>query len=121
MNTTSQFNSCCGGIRDSLDTEFFKALSDPSRISILVRLAESGVAQTVTEVSACCPQNMSVVSRHLKTLRQAGIVTAEKKGKEVYYTIQTEKLVTSLRTLADAIEVCCPDGTCVIEGGLGDE
>lgn len=47
-------------------------------------------------------------SRHLAILRDAGIVSAERRGKEVYYSICAPSLVETLRSLADAIEACCP-------------
>jgi hypothetical protein len=40
-------------------------------------------------------------------LREAGILKAEKHGKEVYYSVPYEELVATLRQLADAIEGCC--------------
>ncbi len=83
-------------------------MGDPSRISILVRLAEWCGELTVSQVAESCPINISVVSRHLATLRDAGILKSVKKGKEVFYSIRAESLVKSLRAIADAIESCCP-------------
>ena len=93
-------------------------LVPPQNLSILIQLAESGIPQNVSQVSNCCPTNLSVVSRHLKVLREAGVLSSEKQGKEVYYSVRTDNLVQSLRALADAIETCCPDGTCRIQGTL---
>jgi DNA-binding transcriptional ArsR family regulator len=53
--------------------------------------------------------DISVVSRHLSVLRDVGIMKSEKKGKEVYYTLRTKPLAIYLRSLADALESCCPD------------
>lgn len=88
----------------------FKALCDPNRIAILARLARLGRPCTVTKVAECCPVNISVVSRHLGLLRDAGVLEAEKRGKEVYYTVRYTQLAATLRAVADAIETCCPDG-----------
>ncbi|HUU83726.1 MAG TPA: metalloregulator ArsR/SmtB family transcription factor [Phycisphaerae bacterium] len=93
-----------------LDARFFKALCDPNRIALLRRLAECGRPCTVTEMSECCPACVSVVSRHLAMLKEAGILTAEKRGKEVYYSVRSPDLATRLRDMADAIEGCCRDG-----------
>ncbi len=103
-------NECCGGLGKWLSPEFFRALSDPNRVAILARLAEGGAEQTVTEVASCCPINLSVVSRHLRTLREAGVLAAEKRGKEVFYSVKIQDLVFLLRNLANALEACCPDG-----------
>lgn len=106
----------CLGLAELLSAEFFKALADPNRIAILARLAEEGREKTVSEVAKCCPVDVSVVSRHLKILRSAGVLEAEKRGKEVLYRIRIRHLVGLLRGLADALETCCPDGVCTIAG-----
>ncbi len=111
----------CSGLAGFLSSEFFKALADPNRIAILARMAEEGGEKTVSEVARCCPVDVSVVSRHLKILRAAGILEAEKRGKEVLYRIRIGHLVSLLRGLADALETCCPDGICTIAGGPSGE
>ena len=108
--------NCCGGLSAFLQPKRFKALADPNRLAILEWLAAGGRAQTVSEVSECCPVNISVVSRHLAAMREAGILEAEKQGKAVYYRVRVRDLVAWLRDLADALERCCPDGECTIKG-----
>lgn len=101
---------CCQGLADLLSPLFFKALCDPNRLMILCRLGgECCAARTVTQIAECCPINVSVVSRHLAMLRDAGILKAEKRGKEVYYSIRTDPLVSTFRAIADAVEACCPE------------
>jgi len=101
---------CCRSLEELLAPSFFKALCDPSRIAILGRLASMGRECTVSEMAACCPRDISVVSRHLATLREAGIVTAEKRGKEVHYRIQGAHVADILHRIADALAECCPAG-----------
>ncbi len=48
-------------------------------------------------------------------LEDAGILTAERRGKQVYYEVRYAVLVQSLRDLADAIEACC------VEDGSADQ
>jgi DNA-binding transcriptional ArsR family regulator len=43
----------------------------------------------------------------LRTLKDAGVLEAEKKGKEVFYRVKARELVRFLRGLADALETCC--------------
>jgi ArsR family transcriptional regulator len=90
-----------------LSPQLFRALCDPNRLTILARLAECCGALKVSEVAECCPVDISVVSRHLATLRDAGVLQAERRGKEVFYTLKARSLVSTLRTIADAIETCC--------------
>ncbi|MCK5115917.1 MAG: winged helix-turn-helix transcriptional regulator [Candidatus Aegiribacteria sp.] len=101
-------NDCCSGLEGILLPKMFKALSDPNRVSILIRLAECCAPCSVSEVAECCPVDLSVVSRHLAILREAGILEAQKRGKEVYYTVCSRTLVNTLRRIADALESCCP-------------
>ncbi len=108
--------ACCSTLGDLLSPGFFKALSDPRRQEILFRLAVSGGAWTVGQVAENFPVDVSVVSRHLAQLRDAGVLAAERHGKEVRYTVRYTAIVRLLRQLADAIEGCCPDlSTCCIE------
>jgi DNA-binding transcriptional ArsR family regulator len=100
-------SGCCADLAAALDPRFFKALCDPTRVAILVRLATCGRACTVGEVAACCPIDVSVVSRHLGQLRDAEIVAAERRGREVYYAVRFSSISSALRTLADAIDACC--------------
>jgi DNA-binding transcriptional ArsR family regulator len=99
---------CCSELYRWLSPRFFKALSDPNRVAILVRLAECCGEISVSQIAECCPVDVSVVSRHLATLREAGIARSVKRGKEVFYSIDAGALVRTLRKLADAIERCCP-------------
>ncbi len=90
-----------------MDPRFFKALCDPNRIALLVRLAACDEPCTVSQIAACCPTDLSVVSRHLAVLRDAGVLVSEKRGKEVLYTVRYSDLAGTLRAIADAIEGCC--------------
>jgi ArsR family transcriptional regulator len=104
---------CCSGLEGLLSPKLFKALSDPKRLSLLIRLAEERGACTVGQVAQGSDVDLSVVSRHLAILREAGIIKCVKRGKEVWCVVQTAPLVKVLRDLADALEACCPKGWCV--------
>ena len=80
-------------------------MSDPSRMVILARLAEQGRPMMMGEVAECCATCVSVVSRHLAMLREAGILRARREGREVYYSIRFAGLAATLRGMADAVEV----------------
>lgn len=91
-----------------LNPDLFKALGDPTRLQLLACLAKCGRSCTVGEVAQCCDVDLSVVSRHLSHLEDAGILTATKKGRTVSYSVRFTDLAGSLRALADAIDSCCP-------------
>jgi DNA-binding transcriptional ArsR family regulator len=102
--------ACCAGLQDLLSPKLFKALCDPRRLALLVRLAEAGKPCTVGAVADGSGVDLSVVSRHLAILREAGVIQCEKRGKEVWCVVQTRAVVKILRDLADALEACCPEG-----------
>ena len=101
-------HACCSGLKSLISPGFFKALGDPNRVAILASLAERGCELRVSEVADCCPVDLSVVSRHLRMLRDQGLLTSEKRGKEVYYRARISEIAALLRRLADALESCCP-------------
>ena len=69
----------------SLMAEFFKVLSEVSRLQIVCCL-KSG-AKNVTEIIEATGLGQANVSKHLKILTQAGVVSREQVGVCVYYRI----------------------------------
>ena len=105
-------SSCCcaSGLQKFLSPQLFKALADPRRLSLLVRLADEGRPCTVGQIAEGSGVDLSVVSRHLAILRDAGVIKCEKQGKEVRCSVQTGVVTQILRDLAGALETCCPEG-----------
>jgi DNA-binding transcriptional ArsR family regulator len=105
----SRTRSTAGRTLSELDPAVFKALADPVRLEVVARLACAARPLTVTEVGDCCGVHISGVSRHLSQLRRAGLVLAEKDGREMQYRLNAENLTRLLRGLADAIDAspCC--------------
>jgi ArsR family transcriptional regulator len=99
---------CCSGIAALLSPEMFKAFADPRRVSLLVQLAEARKPCTVGQLAEGSEVDLSVVSRHLAILRQAGVISCVKQGKEVWCSVRRDELIKALRDLADALEACCP-------------
>ncbi len=95
---------CGKGLARQVPIRFFRALCDPNRIALLGRLGDCGRPCTVTEIAACCPVDLSVVSRHLAKLREAGLVAADRRGKEVHYRLLAEPLAAALRELLAALD-----------------
>jgi DNA-binding transcriptional ArsR family regulator len=101
-------SQCCGPIDDLLDAELFKALGEPTRLKLLSCLAKCGRPCSVTELTECCDVDFSVVSRHLSMLEEAGVLTAVKEGRTVFYEVRYKHLTDAFRALAKAIEGCRP-------------
>lgn len=98
---------CCD-LEGMPEARFFKALCDPTRLRILASLIAAGEPRTVGEIAEPFPVDVSVVSRHLAVLRDQGILTARKHGKEVRYAVNSEFLVKMLQEFAAMVEQCCP-------------
>jgi DNA-binding transcriptional ArsR family regulator len=58
---------------DQLDTTF-AALADPTRRAILARLAQDGEV-AVNELAEPFPVSVQAISKHLKVLQRAGLIT----------------------------------------------
>jgi ArsR family transcriptional regulator len=95
-----------------LDTDLFKALADPTRASLLACIAKCGRGCSVSEVAECCSVDLSVVSRHLALLARSGVLEASKEGRVVRYRVRYAEITAALRSLASALEGCCPNGEC---------
>ncbi len=75
---------------------FFDALSDPTRIQIVLRLLERG-EMTVQEIAGALGKSLSLVSHHLSCLRNCGIVKHRKEGKHVYYSLKHPHVADIIR------------------------
>jgi ArsR family transcriptional regulator len=70
--------------------KMFHALSDPTRVEILERLRNG--ERCVCELTDALDAAQSRLSFHLKTLREAGLVTDRREGRWVYYELVPETL-----------------------------
>ena len=78
--------------------ELFAALADPTRWRVLNLLAERGEA-TATTLAGDLPVSRVAVIKHLAVLDRAGLVEAQRKGREVRYTVKPDKLTATARQL----------------------
>jgi DNA-binding transcriptional ArsR family regulator len=79
--------------------EIFAALADPTRWRVLSLLAERGEA-TATTLAGDLPVSRVAVVKHLAVLDRAGLVEAQRKGREVRYTVRPDKLSATARQLS---------------------
>ncbi len=70
--------------------KLFHALSDPTRLEILERLR--GGERCVCDLQDALDAAQSRLSFHLRTLRDAGLVTDRKDGRWVYYALRPEAI-----------------------------
>src|ERR1700722_19083900 len=68
----------------------FGALADPTRRAILARLAEGDA--TVTELAEPFPISLPAISRHLKVLERAGLISRSRFGQWLSSTLDAAPL-----------------------------
>ena len=73
-----------------------KALACPARLMIVDELAECG-ERSVQELTAMIGTDGSTVSRHLSTLKNAGVVASRKSGTTVYYRLRMKCIPAFLK------------------------
>ena len=80
-----------------LHAEVCAALSEPKRLMIIYELADG--PRHVTELAAALHTPQPVISRHLKVLRERGVVAAERQGSMVVYSLADDRVVQALDLL----------------------
>lgn len=98
-----------------LTLQRLKALSDEKRVRILTQLA--GGERCVCDLTDALDAGQSLLSFHLRTLKDAGLVTDRRAGRWVHYSLNGDALADLehfLRSIREAsadlpapAEVCC--------------
>ncbi len=89
-------------------TRLLDGIRDQARLEIILLLGKSKTLN-VTEIAGHFRISRPAISHHLKVLKDAGIVQSEKVGQEIYYHLDSDRIVLGLRQIADMIESCCSD------------
>ncbi len=99
MNMSSY--SCCTPDKHKFKqvaslSSLLKLVGEPSRLQILCILRRG--QHCVCEIEGHVDQSQSLISHHLKDLKEAGLVADEKKGLNVHYALTNkgEKIINSL-------------------------
>ena len=78
-----------------------QALADPTRILLLYRLSEG--PQNVGELAAALNVSQPTVSRHLKVLRERGMVTTTRYGATMEYRLIDDRPIQALDLLRSVL------------------
>ena len=80
-------------------TQLFKALSDPTRLKILLQIAQGEIA--VNDIALAIDAKQSTVSHQLRLLKQANLVKTRREGTTIFYTVDdTHVIEISNQTIA---------------------
>jgi ArsR family transcriptional regulator, arsenate/arsenite/antimonite-responsive transcriptional repressor len=86
----------------NLTLEVYRALADPIRLELLALIAAGGPI-CVCHLHERLPYSQSRISKHLGTLRRAGLVTTRREGTWIYYSVEEEALGVA-REFIDQLE-----------------
>lgn len=70
--------------------DIFQAIADPTRRAMIALIAVQ--AMTPNALAAQFDTSRQAVSKHLQILAECGLVSQEQKGREIYYTLEIEKM-----------------------------
>ena len=83
--------------------DIFMALGDSHRQRILLSF-DKHEALTITQLLAIAPLSRTAITHHVRVLEQAGILVAEKQGREVLFRIDRDILKDTLQSVIDYID-----------------
>ena len=89
----------------------FKALGHPERLRVVQALAQG--PRCVCELHEACPSDLSTLSKHLTVLKRAGVVTSERRGREIWYSLRLTCAADFLECLLKSASGCgCENSAC---------
>ena len=81
----------------------FKAIGEPVRLRLLSLIAShAGGEACVCDLTGAFELSGPTISHHLKVLREAGVITGERRGTWIYYRVRTEMLAVLSELLLPA-------------------
>ncbi|HUI89021.1 MAG TPA: metalloregulator ArsR/SmtB family transcription factor [Anaerolineales bacterium] len=97
-----------------LEADFCSALSDPTRLLILYSLADE--PHNVTELTDELGIIQPTASRHLKVLRERGLVYTVRKGSSITYHLSDKRLIQALDLLRAVMRERLTHRASLVEG-----
>ena len=85
----------------------FKALGSPARLTIARTLIDG--EHCVCDLVEACGLGWSTTSKHLEVLREAGVVSSEKRAQKIFYRLELVCVADFIRCLDG---VCAPTRDC---------
>ena len=82
--------------------KFGKGIGNAARYRIIEALLKG--RKTVNELTRIVKLSQPAVSQHLKTLKACDLVIDERRGKEVFYAVNTEYTLMLLKSLVSDID-----------------
>ncbi len=86
---------------NQLHARICSAISEPNRILLIYAVAEK--PQNVNSLAEVVGISQSAASRHLKVLRERGLIQAQRDGAQVIYSLADERFVQALDLLREVM------------------
>jgi ArsR family transcriptional regulator len=110
VELTDAVGCCAPMAREPLSAEqavelarLFKALGDPVRVRLLSLIAShEGGEACVCDLTGAFDVSGPTISHHLKVLREAGLISGDRRGTWIYYRVRPEMLTTLSQVLVPA-------------------
>lgn len=81
-----------------VSTEVLRALAHPLRMRILEFIDQNDLIN-VNKIYSSLDLEQSITSQHLRILRQAGLVSTERRGKFIHYSLRYGRLENTIRAI----------------------
>ncbi len=78
-----------------------EGVGDPKRVRLLYLVAER--PQNVTELTEALDVSQPAVSHHLRILRERGLVTTERQGTSIYYSLGDPRILDAMNILREVV------------------
>lgn len=82
------------------DDELWSAIADPSRRQVLDLIVSNGEV-SASWLAGRVPFSRQAVAKHLAVLERTGLISRRKRGREVLYQVEADRLDQATRALAE--------------------
>jgi ArsR family transcriptional regulator len=97
---TAASKFCCRPASYGISAAIFRALGHPTRVMVVAAIGRGErCVQALTDRAGC---DMSTMSNHLSVLRQAGVLTSERRGSQVFYRVSKPCVLDFVQCLVEA-------------------
>jgi DNA-binding transcriptional ArsR family regulator len=88
-------------------SNFFKCLNDETRQKILLLVGQYGEEGVrVGEIAEQFHLDRTTISHHLAMLRDSNLLSVARKGKERYYAVNSDYIISSLEKVVEIYKSC---------------
>jgi DNA-binding transcriptional ArsR family regulator len=105
---SSDLQYCRDYFENLFRSNFFKCLNDETRQKIILVVSQDGKqGMRVSDIATRFDLDRTTISHHLTMLRDNNLLTLTKRGKERYYSVNTEYVIGTLESTVDILKACC--------------